>query len=109
MCAWLIEPEHMFYFSWHKHTDDSDYDYDSGVIQLMFGSSVNRTCFNVSINDDDVYEWREVFYVNLTTSDPQVDLSPQYAMVRILDDEGMYYACNNAYMTVLEEELENSI
>ena len=46
-------------------------------------------CFNVSIIDDNIYEQDEVFFANITTSDPQITLSPNLTTLTIEFDDGI--------------------
>ena len=71
------------------YPDGEDYRADPRV--LTFSPGVDRVCFDVSIIDDNRYELNEDFFVNLTTSDPQVDINPMTAVVTILDDESKYF------------------
>ena len=58
---------------------------------LTFGPDVDdQQCFNVTIVDDDVYELREDFFVNLTTSEPLVTLMPTTTVVMIDDEDGTF-------------------
>ena len=51
-------------------------------------------CVDVSIEDDDAFEYSENFTATLTTSDPNVIINPPMATVEIrdTDGEGMVYA-----------------
>ena len=55
--------------------------------QLVF-TSAETLCVNVSIENDAVLEENEVFFVELSTNDPQVNLSSPSASVTILDNDG---------------------
>jgi len=54
-------------------------------VTLTFSQDTNKECFTVRIIDDDDYEATEEFFVNLTTSDTQVRLSPHFSVVVISD------------------------
>ena len=56
--------------------------------QLVFTSAEPLHCVNVSIENDAVLEENEVFFVELSTNDPQVNLSSPSASVTILDNDG---------------------
>ena len=59
-------------------------------------------CFDVSIIDDDIHEGDEIFFVNITTSDLQVTLSPHLATLTIKSDDGI---ANNIKKLVPAEKL----
>ena len=46
-------------------------------------------CVDVPIIDDNVYEENEVFSIFLSTPDFGVQLDPHYAVIMILDNDGM--------------------
>ncbi len=64
-------------------------DYVSTPVDLTFNAGVTMQCFNVSIIDDDDYEFDEEFFVNLTTTDTQVTFSPSFSVVVITDLDSM--------------------
>ena len=47
-----------------------------------------RLCYNVSIENDVVYEGPEDFLVGLSTTVARIDLDPDSARIRIIDDDG---------------------
>jgi hypothetical protein len=47
-----------------------------------------QNCFDVTILNDDQYELREDFFVNITTTDPDTDLRPSTTIVMIIDEDG---------------------
>ncbi len=57
---------------------------------LEFSGSVDRVCKNVSTKGDDILEDDEEFLLILSTSDPDVTLVPDEAIVLINDGDGMY-------------------
>ena len=63
-------------------------DYIENNAQLIFSPGMTRQCFNVSIINDESFENVEEFFVNLTTTDPLVLLSPVFTTVAIMDDDG---------------------
>lgn len=65
-------------------------DYVDRSVPLTFSADVSQVCFNVSIIDDDNYELVEEFYANLTTADPNVQLSPMFTVLRINDDDSKW-------------------
>ena len=62
-------------------------DYAANPISLTFDENVSRNCFDVTILDDDRYELREDFFMNLTTTDPRTDIMPPTTIMMILDDD----------------------
>ena len=63
-------------------------DYVDQSVTLTFTPQMTRQCFNVSIINDDNYELAEAFFVNITTAEDFVDLSPMFTVMTIIDDEG---------------------
>ena len=55
--------------------------------QLVF-TSAETLCVNISIENDAVLEENEVFIVELSTNDPQVNLSSPSTSVTIVDNDG---------------------
>ena len=64
----------------------ADENYKEETIFLTFSQDDTRVCFNVSIIDDNIHG---VFFVNITTSDPQVTLSPHLTNLTIKSDDGI--------------------
>jgi len=62
-------------------------DFEGIPVTLTFSSTKSRVCFDIHIIDDKEYELRQTFLANLTTSDNQVIISPNYASLGILDNE----------------------
>ena len=56
-------------------------------MQLTF-TSAETLCVNISIENDAVLEENEIFFVELSTNDPQVNLSSPSASVTIVDNDG---------------------
>ena len=63
-------------------------DFIEGHVMLTFTPEILKTCFNVIIVDDNVYEQPEEFFVNITTTDPMAIISPMTTVVTIVDDDG---------------------
>ena len=56
---------------------------------LTFNPSNALRCVNIFIEDDDrIEEDAEVFHVNLTASDSDINLAPLTATVIVLDNDG---------------------
>ncbi len=65
-------------------------DYTAVSSDLVFSETVSRVCRNVSTEEDDILEEDEQFLLDLTTSDPSVQLNPNVATVTITDDGVAY-------------------
>ena len=62
---------------------------------------MSQQCINVSITDDAELENDEVFFINISTSDPAVSLSSSSAVVIISDNDGVcWVGVWDAIMTV---------
>ena len=68
-------------------------DYSITPNMLIISPMMNRACFNITILDDDKYEFNEDFFINLTSSDPQTGLLPITALVTIVDVDGKFNLC----------------
>lgn len=66
--------------------DGEDFLFNDSVV-LVFNPDVNRSCFNVTIMNDNVNELRESFFVNITTFELQVQLKPNTTEVIIMDED----------------------
>ena len=55
---------------------------------LTLSNSTPRACFTFDVVNDELYELREDFFVNLTTTDQTVTFRLSYIIVMILDDDG---------------------
>ena len=62
-------------------------DYQTISETLTFDRQTNRTCRNITIEDDAIEEPSEFFNVTLTTDDISVILDPRIATVMIIDDD----------------------
>ena len=63
-------------------------DFQSLMDQLTFnsGSGLQRDCATITVGSDTILEDDESFSVVLTTTDPDVTISPNTAVVTITDD-----------------------
>ena len=58
------------------------------LVFVAGSQSKSTVCALINIIDDDCVEDREIFYVNLTTSDNDVQIKTGSANVQILDNDG---------------------
>ena len=56
----------------------------------MFTPQTQRHCFNVRLIDDTVYEATQEFFVNLTTTEENISLSPNFIVISVNDDDGEF-------------------
>ena len=54
---------------------------------FLFTPSQTEHCFDVCLINDDIYEVRQEFFVNLTSNSPGVTLSPQFSIIVVDDDD----------------------
>ena len=75
-------------------------DYTTASVELTFNAGIDRTCTNISINDDNFDEDNEMFEVALSTRDTDISIAPGRSTVTIIDNDGTYmYVCvTKAYM-----------
>ena len=66
-------------------------DFEEVSADLMFDQFTDQVCTNVTIFGDDLYEGDERFTLNLTTSEPFVNLSPDSSVVEIIDQDGVFH------------------
>ena len=59
---------------------------------LVSGGSL-RVCIDILIHNDDIVEYNENFYVELSTADESLVLSVATAEIVIVDDDGKLGAC----------------
>lgn len=62
-------------------------DYDAISAELTFSASTTRICRNVSSVEDTIPESDEDFILSLTTTDGDVILTPDEAIVTIMDND----------------------
>ena len=72
---------------------------------FLFTPSQTKHCFNVSLINDNRYEVRQEFFVNLTSNDPNVSLSPQFSTIVLDDDDSkfndiMIYKCRHCHLQI---------
>ena len=63
-------------------------DFEVNIIELTFSPKIRQNCFNTTIIDDNLYEYAEDFFVNITTADSQFVISPMITVLTILDNDG---------------------
>ena len=77
-------------------------DYDSDSFRIALSASITSQCVNVQLLEDTIVETDERFSVQveqvLSSSDLKFGLDPEFAVVTILDNDGML-KYNNAKNT----------
>ena len=66
-------------------------DYDSGPYTVTFSAGQTRAPFNISINDDDIFEMNENFVLTINESSLPSGIAvntPNETIVTIVDDDG---------------------
>ena len=63
-------------------------DFEGQSLTLNFTSTSPEACFAFTLIDDNGYEQREDFFVNLTSTDPAITVLPNYRIIQIVDDDG---------------------
>ena len=71
-------------------------DYTAVTVVLTFTPMESRVCYNVSIENDVVYEGPDDFEVVLRSNDNLINLSPDTALITIVDDDG-----NNLFLVTI--------
>ena len=56
----------------------------------MFTPQLQRHCFNVRLIDDTIFEATQEFFVNLTSTDENISLSPNFIVITVNDDDGEF-------------------
>ena len=64
-------------------------DYETVTSELTFNSLSNRGCISVTLQDDNLLENIEEIGVSLITEDEQVILTPDTAIITVIDTDGM--------------------
>ena len=67
-------------------------DYETVSIDFTFNGQITENCVNVTIHTDDIFEGDEILTVNLTTTDPDVNLDPDSGVITIIESSGMQIA-----------------
>lgn len=62
-------------------------DYIKTPFNVTFSPSKTKHCFRVPLIEDNIYENSKEFFVNLTSGDPLVTLSPHFTVVVVYDDD----------------------
>ena len=60
-------------------------DFDSNAFNITFEAGENFGSYNLSITCDKLIEGEEIFYVTLTSDDPQITINDDTALVAIID------------------------
>lgn len=64
-------------------------DYTATTAELTFDPDNSRACVSIGLVDDSLLELTEEFQVSLSTDEEQVIVSPERAVVSIIDTDGM--------------------
>ena len=64
-------------------------DYIAITAELTFDPNNSRACVSIGLVDDSLLELTEEFQVSLSTDEEQVIVSPERAVVSIIDTDGM--------------------
>ena len=80
-------------------------DFLSLVDQLIFnpGNGLQRDCATITVTNDTILEDDELFSVVLTTTDPDVTISPNTAVVTLTNDDGKYLCLTILVITITNE------
>ena len=80
-------------------------DFSSLVDQLTFnpGSGLQQDCATITVGSDTTLEDDESFSVVLTTTDPDVIISPNTAFVTITNDDSKYLCLTSCVITITNE------
>ena len=67
-----------------------DLDFAALNTEIIFSADLTRMCFTIGVVNDNIYEDPEVFFINLDTEDPSVDVDPnrRNGTAEITDDDG---------------------
>ena len=73
--------------------------------QLTFnpGNGLQRDCATITVTSDTILEDDESFSVMLTTTDPDVTISPNTAVVTLTNDDSKYLCLTSLVITKLME------
>ena len=82
-------------------------DFLSLVDQLTFnpGNGFQRDCATITVGSDAILEDDESFSVVLTTTDPDVTISPNTTVVTLTNDDGKYLCLTSLVITIANEAL----
>ena len=64
-------------------------DYPAITTELTFDPDNSRACVSIGLVDDSLLELTEEFQVSLSTDEEQIIVSPERAVVSIIDTDGM--------------------
>ena len=80
-------------------------DFQSLMDQLTFnsGSGLQRDCATITVGSDTILEDDESFSVVLTTTDPDVTISPNTAVVTLTNDDSKYLCLTTLVITIADE------
>lgn len=52
---------------------------------------ISTSCTDITTINDDIYEENETFFVSLSSTNEDIDISLSTATVQIMDNDGKYY------------------
>ena len=72
-------------------------------MSLIFEPGTVQRCIDINVTNDPILEAAEIFTVELSTTDPNVTLSPRSAMVIIARNDGRLINEFRCYEAKIEE------
>lgn len=81
---------------------NADYSIDMFTIDFLPTDSINLTCVDIAITDDEVVERNESFALFLSTTESAISLSPNVATVTIIDNDRITLALSRNNIMVQE-------
>ena len=80
-------------------------DFLSLVDQLTFnsGNGLQRDCATITVGSDTILEDDESFSVVLTTTDPDVTISPNTTVVTLTNNDSKYLCLSSLVITITDE------
>ena len=79
-------------------------DFSLPTTQLTFnpGNGLQRDCATIMVGSDTILEDDKSFSVELTTTDPDVTISPNTAVVTITNDDSKYLCLTSLVVTIAD-------
>lgn len=66
-------------------------DFGAIPVSLTVSNATPESCFAIPVINDNAYELREEFFINLTSKDPAVNVIQNNKIIMILDDDSKYW------------------